>query len=494
MMSFTFQGLTLENILLVCSVLLLVSVVASRLSSAFGLPSLLLFLGIGMLAGSEGPGGIVFDNHKVAFAIGSVCLAFILFDGGMRTNWNDVKPILRTGISLSVFGTFATGALAGIFGHYALNLGWTEALLLGAIVSSTDAAAVFGILRAKSLSLQESLKQTLEFEAGSNDPIAIFLTMAMLMFASVANTGASDLVTLFFMQGGIGLIGGIAGGWFSKRLINSVGLEYEGLYSVLIVSLVLFIFALTAVLGGSGFLAVYVAGVMLNNSELLHKGSITRFLDGIAWVAQILVFLTLGLLVFPSHLLPVWKEGIALGLFMMIVARPLSVLIAAPKSNMSRKERIFVSWVGLRGAAPIILATLPWSVNFAQAEYVFNLVFFVVLMSVIAQGATIPWFASKLGITVPLQETPLPASSDLLPAGFVTFELDAFKNSFAIEKRVLELGLPSGVLLTSIKRDGRFIVPRGDTVIQARDKIHGLARPSNMEDLKALFGTADSSS
>lgn len=488
MTTFTFQGLTLENILLVASILLIISVLASRLSSAFGLPSLLLFLGIGMLAGSEGPGGIAFENHKLAFAIGSVCLAFIIFDGGMRTNWKDVKPILRTGVSLSIVGTFVTGGIAGVFAHFALNLTWTEALLLGAIVSSTDAAAVFGILRAKKLSLRGSLKQTLEFEAGSNDPVAIFLTMVMLAFASVTSTKATDFLTLFLTQGGVGLAAGVAGGWLSKVLINKVGLEYEGLYSVLIVSLVVFIFALTTTLGGSGFLAVYISGVMLSNTELLHKGSIARFVDGVAWVAQILVFLTLGLLVFPSHLMPVWKDGIALALFMMIVARPLSVLVAAPRSHMTAKERLFVSWVGLRGAAPIILATLLWSVNFPKSEYVFNLVFFVVLMSVIAQGATIPWLASKLGITVPLQELPPDLNTGLLPNGFDTFDLNAVAGATSVGKRIVELGLPSGVLLTSIERDGRFIVPRGDTVIQAQDRIHGFARPSNTDELKDIFG------
>lgn len=489
MVGFTFQGYTLESLLLAGAILLTLSVLASRISVRFGVPSLLIFLGVGMLAGSEGPGGIEFEDHQIAFAVGSVCLALIIFDGGMRTSWKSVRPILPIGISLSLFGTFITGAVTGIFAHYALGLSWVEALLLGAIVSSTDAAAVFSILRAKGLSLKGTIKQTLEFEAGSNDPVAIFLTMSMLVISSSNGTGAWDFIRMFLLQGGLGLAAGYLAGKGSRWIINHAGIEYEGLYGVLLLGLVAVTFAATSAIGGSGYLAVYVSGLILGNVEMLHKGSISRFIDGIAWIAQIIVFLTLGLLSFPSHLLTVWESGILLALFMMFIARPLSVLIAAPHAKMNIRERVFISWVGLRGAAPIILATLPWSINFAKAEYLFNLVFFIVLISVIAQGISIPWLAKRLGLTVPLNEhligTP---SAGMLPPGFVSVEIKVKSGSPAEDRQVVSLGLPAGVLLTSLVRSERYIVPRGDTVISADDRIWGLARPSNVETLRQLFG------
>lgn len=491
MPGFNFQGYRLETILLGGAILLTLSVLASRLSSKFGVPALLIFLGLGMLAGSEGPGGIEFDNYSISFAIGSVCLAMIIFDGGMRTSWKNVRPILPVGISLSLLGTFITGIATGVFARLVLGLSWTEGLLLGAIVSSTDAAAVFSILRARSLALKGTLKQTLEFEAGSNDPMAIFMTSAVLALATSYASGALGLGKMFFLQGGLGLALGYLGGKASRWLINHVGIEYEGLYGVLLLGLVAIIFAVTSTFGGSGFLAVYVMGLVIGNSELLHKGSISRFVDGIAWIAQILVFLTLGLLSFPSHLPPVWKEGLLLSLFLMFVARPLSVLIAAPTAKIGKRERIFISWVGLRGAAPIILATLPWSVGFPKAEYFFNLVFFVVLISVITQGISIPWLAKRLGITVPYKQKPSQElSAGMLPAGFVTVEIEVTTSALANSKRVLDLGLPAGVLLTSLERGDRFLVPQGDTVITEGDRIWGLARPSNLETLREIFGHA----
>ncbi len=491
MPEFYFQGYTLEAILLFGAFLLTLSVLASTISSSFGVPSLLIFLGIGMLAGSEGPGGVEFDNYRLAFAVGSVCLALILFDGGMRTSWKSVRPILPLGISLSILGTFVTGVATGIFAHFALGLPWFEALLLGAIVSSTDAAAVFSILRAKSLSLKGALKQTLEFEAGSNDPMAIFLTVGVLTFAATQSNGAFALGSMLIKQGGLGLALGYAGGRASRWLINHIGIDYEGLYGVLILGLVIIIFAATSALGGSGFLAVYVAGLVIGNSEMLHKGSISRFLDGIAWIAQILVFLTLGLLSFPSHLLPLWKEGILLAVFMMFVARPLAVMVAAPIARIGKKERIFISWVGLRGAAPIILAALPWSAGVPNAEYLFNLVFFVVLISVVSQGISIPWLAKKLGITVPLREKrAMELSAGMLPMGFISMEIEVKGDSPAENQRILDLGLPAGVLLTSLERSDRYLIPRGDTVLLRGDRIWGLARPSNLEALSGIFGHA----
>ena len=444
-----------------------------------------------MLSGSEGPGNISFDDYPLSFAIGSVCLAFILFDGGLQTVWKEIRPVLKIGISLSFIGTIVTGITTSIFAHYALDLNWSSAFLLGAMVSSTDAAAVFSILRSKNLELKGNLKSTLEFEAGSNDPVAIFLTISVLTFGINPEEGSVlSMITLFLKQGGLGIVLGLIGGRIIQWLINNVGIEYEGLYSVLLMGLVVCLFAGVSQIGGSGFLAVYVAGIVVGNSDLLHKGSIVKFSDGIAWIAQIIVFLTLGLLCFPSNLLNVWKEGIALALFMMLVARPVSVLFAAPSGKiLSKSNRLFVSWIGLRGAAPIILATLPWTVNHPQAEYLFNLVFFVVLLSVISQGISIPWVAKKLDVIEPIKDK-TPHIEGLLPSGFISVEMAITEDALAVDRRIVELSLPAGVLLTRIEREGRFLVPRGDTRLAAGDKVSGLARPSNLIPLQELFGEA----
>ncbi len=477
-------------ILLIGSVLMIISVLANRISSSFGVPSLILFLGIGMLAGSEGPGGIAFNNYSLAYAVGSVCLALIIFDGGIRTSWKSVRSILPLGISLSFVGTMVTGASTGIFAHYVFGLTWLEGLLLGAIVSSTDAAAVFGILRAKNLSLKGSLKQTLEFEAGSNDPVAIFLTIGILTLMTTQEASLSTLPMLFVQQLGLGLAFGWFGGLGIKWLINNARIEFEGLYNVLLIGLVILLFASTALIGGSGFLAVYVAGVYLGNADLLQKVNMIRFQDGIAWIAQIIVFLTLGLLSYPSKLLEVWKVGIVLALFMMFVARPLSVIIAAPRSTLKLNQRMFVSWIGLRGAAPIILATLPWSMNIPNAEFYFNLVFFVVLVSVVIQGVSIPWIAEKLGVTEPMQEGPArELSTGLLPAGFITVEVKIRNDTPTENQRLIDIHLPEGVLLTSLEREGRYLIPKGNTILTHGDKIWALARPDDIESLTKIFGS-----
>jgi cell volume regulation protein A len=480
-----------EYILLIVSILLICSVLSSKISSKIGVPTLLFFLGIGMLAGSEGPGGIEFTNYSLAYAVGSICLALIIFDGGMRTNWKSVQTILPTGISLSLFGTIITALLTGTFSFFIFDLHLAEAFLLGSIISSTDAAAVFSILKARSLTLKGPLKKVLEFEAGSNDPVAVFLTVSVLTFIASPEGGVLVFFKLFFMQAILGLVCGWLAGKGIQLLINNVGIEYEGLYSVLLLGLVGFLFASTTLLGGSGFLAVYVAGIVLGNLKILHKESIIKFQDGIAWIAQITVFLTLGLLVFPSNLLLVFKEGLILALFLMFIARPLSIIIAGRSKFLTWRERTLISWVGLRGAAPIILATLPWSTGFEKAEYFFNLIFFVVLITVLFQGMGIPWLAEKLNVTESSDEpSPNDLTQNLLPEGFITIEMNVTTGAPALDDRIVDLALPSGVLLTSLKRQGRFMIPKGDTVILEGDRIRGLARASNLKELENVFGNA----
>lgn len=482
-------GQPLEHILLVASLLLVASVIGSRFSATAGVPALLVFLGIGMLAGSEGPGGIEFESYPIAFGLGSLALAFIIFDGGMRTQWQSVRPVIWTGVSLASAGVVITAAATAVFARFALGLSWVQAFLVGAIVSSTDAAAVFSVLRARSLALKGRVKQVLEFEAASNDPMAVLLTVAVLSYATGETTGVTGIAGLFAGQIVLGLALGWLGGKLTVYLINHVGVEYEGLYSVLLFAFVILLFSLTSVVGGSGFLAVYVAGLLVGNARLLHKSSMLKFHDGIAWIAQIVLFLILGLLVFPSNLPPMWLEGLLLALFLIFLARPLSVFAAAPTRVLHWRERLFVSWVGLRGAAPILLATLPWGVGMPNAEYYFNLVFFVVFVSVLAQGTTIAWLARALGIVEPLREDQEEAAA-ILPAGFVFAEIEVRPAAPAENQRLFELRLPSGVVLTSLERAGRYMVPDGQTQFVANDRIRAFARPSNIAMLRETFGEA----
>lgn len=488
MPGFTIGSHPLEFFLLAVSLMMIFSVLSSKASSYLGVPSLLLFLGIGMFAGSEGPGGIDFTNYHLAYVLGSISLMFILFDGGMKTPWKKVKPVLKIGISFSTLGVIFTCVLVGSFVHFIFNQGWIESLLFGAIVSSTDAAAVFSILRSKNLSLKGSIKQVLEFEAGSNDPMAIFLTIGFLILSKDTGSNFQDFILLFLLQWGVGLIIGFLSGKSTVLLLNKIKIDYDSLYAILLVSLVVLTFSITTVLGGSGFLSVYIAGLIIGNSNILRKYSLSLFQDGIAWISQISLFLVLGLLVFPSHLFIVWKEGIILAFFMMIVARPVSVYLAAPLAPFNGKERLFISWVGLRGAAPIILAILPWSVNFPNAEYYFNLVFFMVLVSVLLQGVSIPWLAKKLELTEDLNNTE-ENNVAFLPKGFVTIKAYVKHNAPSIGTRVVDLNLPSGVLLTSLERKDRYMIPKGETVFEERDEIYILARPSNLDWLRQIFGS-----
>ncbi len=391
---------TFEVALFITSILLVLSVVASRLSGWLGFPVLLMFLGIGMIAGSDGIGGINFSNYSLTFAIGSLTLAFILFDGGLQTSWNNIQPILLSGIALSSVGVVITATSTAIFSHYFLNLSWSEGFLLGAIVSPTDAAAVFGVLRSQKVRLKAEVQRLLEFEAGCNDPAAILLTIATLRFATHPEGQIDQFIMMFLRQAGGGIILGFIGGHLACWTIKHLRLDFEGLYDVLMMGFVLLIFSGTSLLHSSGFIAVYTAGIVIGNSKIHCRKTLLQFFDGIGWISQISLFLVLGLLVFPTHLPALWRDGLILSLFLLLVARPLSVVVATPTRKLNVNDRLFISWVGLRGGAAIVLATLPWGAHFAKAEYFFNLVFFVVCLSVLIQGSTINWIARKLHITL----------------------------------------------------------------------------------------------
>jgi len=387
-----------ETLLLVAATLLLLSVLATKLGGRLGVPGLLLFLVIGMLAGSDGPGGIWFDNYYAAQLIGTVALIFILYSGGLFTRWNAVRPVLGAGLSLATVGVVLTTLLTGVFAHWLLNLSWLEALLLGAIVSSTDASAVFGVLRERAVRLRKHLRPLLEFESGTNDPMAVFLTIGLTALLTRPEMNAWQILPMFVQQMLLGLLLGYSLGCAVAWVLQNIRLSFDGLYAVLSVTLMLLVFSLTAVLGGSGFLAAYVAGVVVGNSDFPRKTALLAFHEGNTWLMEIGMFLTLGLLVFPSQLPSVAVGAILLSLFLMLAARPVAVFLSLPSRRFATNEKLFISWVGLRGAIPIVLATFPLLAGVESAQKIFNVTFFVVLFSVLVQGTTLPLVARWLRV------------------------------------------------------------------------------------------------
>jgi potassium/hydrogen antiporter len=480
-----------EYIFVGSAVLLLLSIIASKTSGRLGIPVLLFFLVIGMLAGSDGPGGIYFDDPWLAQSLGVLALAFILFSGGLDTEWRLVKPVLWKGVALSTLGVLGTACLVGWFSAALLNLPLFEGLLLGAIVSSTDAAAVFSILRSKKVSLKGSLKPLLELESGSNDPMAVFLTTGFIHLLTRSDASLVDFVPMFLSQMILGAALGYGIGRAAVFVTNHLRLEYEGLYSVFTLTLVLLTYGVTASLGGNGFLAVYLAGLVMGNSDFIHKRSIVRFHDGLAWLMQIAMFLTLGLLVFPSRIIPIAGVSLLVSLFLMFVARPVSVLGILLFAKMSLREKTMVSWVGLRGAVPIVLATFPLLAKLPNAWMIFDIVFFTVLTSVLLQGTSIPRVARWLRVDIPLPPKPQ-LVVEVGPSCNLTNELVEVtipSDSPAVGKQIVELGLPPGALIVLISRKGECFAPGGGTVLAENDAVLFFAeRPDIMKIRSILEG------
>ncbi|OPY52085.1 MAG: Na(+)/H(+) antiporter 1 [Methanosaeta sp. PtaU1.Bin060] len=477
-----------EYLLLGVALLLLLSVISSKASTQLGVPTLVLFLVIGMLAGSDGPGRIYFDNPWLAQSLGSVALIFILFSGGLDTKWKEVKPILWRGAILSTLGVILTALIVGYAVYYVLDFSMLEAMLLAAIISSTDAAAVFSILRSKQISLKGDLRPLLELESGSNDPMAIFLTTSLISLIQNPTTSPIALIPMFAQQMALGAVFGIMAGKGMAYFINRIRLDYQGLYPVLTISLVLITHGITSILGGNGFLAVYLAGLSLANYSFIHKRSLMHYHDSLAWLMQIAMFLTLGLLVFPSRLVPVAGIGLFICFVLMFMARPISVLLCLlPFRRMSIEERVMVSWVGLRGSVPIILATFPLISGIDKADMIFNVVFFVVLTSVIVQGSTIPFAARRLGVETPLESSSeIPDEPQEKDVWDSLVELKVFPESAAAGKQIADLNIPDDTWLAVLRRDGHPMRPSGSTILQAGDIIIVQSSGQSLEKLRSL--------
>ena len=485
------MNITLENILLIGSLLLGLSVLAGKTSFRLGVPTLILFVFIGMLAGSEGIGKINFSDPGVARFIGIVALNFILFSGGLETRWEIIKPVFRHGLVLSTLGVFLTATSVGVFVWAVTDFTFYEGLLLGSIVSSTDAAAVFSILRSKSLGLKRNIRATLEFESGSNDPMAYFLTIAIMGLMMSKEHSALGIIPLFLKQVIIGGSVGLLTGRLGKEIINRIGLDYAGLYPVLVIALMFFTFSMTEFIGGNGFLAIYFSAVYLGNQYLMHKKTIMQVFDGLAWLMQIVLFLTLGLLVFPSHVIPVLGLGLLVSAFLMFVARPFSVFVCLIPFRLRLRTMTFISWVGLRGAVPIVFATYPLLAGIEKSDMIFNLVFFISLTSVMLQGTTLGIVAKWLHVSVPgkakLRTPPDIELSDTMKSELTEIEID--EKSPSVGKRIVDLGFPRAALIALIKRKGVFITPNGSTVIEPFDKLVIIAE--NAESLKLVYECLD---
>lgn len=470
-------------------VLLLMCALLGRAVERVGVPVVFLFLGLGILAGSEGIGGVSFDDYRFAFRIGTAALILILLDGGLNTSLRAVRESFFPAVVLATVGVAATASLVAVFAKL-LGLTWPEAVLLGAVVSSTDAAAVFAVLRGSGLRLQPRVGSTIELESGLNDPMAVILTVtATAVFLSRAPSAARLAIDVP-LQLVIGLAIGLAVGYAARWLVGRVRLSTVGLYPVLTLGLGLLTFGAATLCQGSGFLAVFAAAVVLGNGPLPNRSGLRRIHDALGWLSQVAMFLMLGLLVFPSQLWPVVREGFVIALFLSFVARPLVVLLCLAPFRFRPREVAYVGWVGLRGAVPIILATFPVVSGVPGAMKVFNIVFFVVVMSALLPGVTIRWLTRRLGLEAP--ETPVPpALLELNSTRALKGELVSFfiTEPLAVCNAALsQIPFPPESAAVLVIRDGDLLAARGSTVLCAGDHVYVFCRPEDKPFIELLFG------
>lgn len=474
------------------ALLVVASILASAFSARFGAPILLVFLAIGMLVGEDGPGGVEFDNFELAYLVSTLALAVILFDGGVRTSAESFRIALRPAVSLATLGVVVTALIAGAFATWLFDLHWMQGLLIGAIVGSTDAAAVFALLQARGMELQQRVRATLEVESGSNDPMAVFMVVVLVEALAAGHTSlTAGVIVEFVKQMALGALGGFIAGRALVWLVNHLNLE-TGLYPLLAVAGGVTTYGLITVAGGSGFLAIYLAGVILGNSSLQAMHDIRRVNDGLAWLSQIMMFLLLGLLVTPSQFLPVALPALLVALALMLLARPVAVWISVLPFRLPWREQLFISWVGLRGAVPIILATFPLLAGLEQGAAYFNVAFIVVLMSLLLQGWTIAPLARTLKLEVPPRVKPLQQIDLDIPGQFdhdlLGYRLES--DSLAVGRSPAQLPLPREVEIAAVIRGTQVMNLATLGPLRAGDYVYVLAVPEHVESLNRLFGVA----
>jgi potassium/hydrogen antiporter len=479
--------------MLIGGLLVLVGTASSKFSSRFGVPLLLLFIGIGMAAGSQGIGGISFSDYYIAHGIATLGLAVILFDGGLRTSLPEVRPAMAPALVLATVGVVITALTVGFAATLLLDVPLLPGMLLGSIIASTDAAAVFAVLRGSGLNLPKRLTSTLELESGLNDPMAIFLTIGLLEVLMGRLQLDSGLAVLFVQQRGVGAIVGILAGKLTVSLVNRIDLDAPGLYPVMTLASGILAFGLAAKLGGSGFLAVYLAGIVVGNARIAFQRGVMLFMDGTAWLAQITMFVLLGLLSFPTRVLEVAQPALLITVVLIFVARPLAVGICLLPFRFNLRELTVISWAGLKGAVPIVLATYPLLMNFEAAETVFDVVFFVVLLSITAQVWTLPWLARRIGAHTPGAPV-APVALEItavkhLGGDIVDYPVSA--GSRVAGRRIRDLALPDDAVVAMIARGREVVPPRGSTRIEVDDHVFFVVVPEVRPLVDLLFTRDD---
>ncbi|MDR1594081.1 MAG: potassium/proton antiporter [Prevotellaceae bacterium] len=486
---------SVDNIILIGSLLLFISIIAGKTGYRFGVPILVLFLGVGMIFGNDGF-GLKFSNPEHAQFIGVLALNTILFSGGMDTKYTEIRPVMVHGIILATLGVLLTAVITGVFVYFltqhfftAITFSFLEAMLLASVMSSTDSASVFAILGAKGLSLKQRLKPLLELESGSNDPMAYMLTITFIQLLTIGERSIWMIATTFVMQLAVGTILGYVLGRIVVKLINKINLDNESLYPVLLLTVLFMIYSITNDLKGNGYLAVYISGLVIGNSKFVHKKTAKKFMDGMTWLFQIVMFLTLGLLVSPSKLFPIVVIGLAISLFVIFVARPLAVwMCLIPLKRMSNKARHYVSWVGLRGAAPILFATYPWTAHLDKAEIIFHIVFFVTLVSLLLQGTTVPVVAKWLGLIGERHTENKLSTFDVdFPDDIKSTmsEITLTDAHLTRGNRIMDMPMPEKTLVVMVKREEHYFVPTGSTELEAGDIL--LIISDNERSLKETY-------
>lgn len=457
------------SLMIICSLVLLICITSTKILYKFGVPILLIFIVLGMLFGSDGIVGIYFDNYELASDICSIALIFIMFYGGFGTNWKMAKPIAVQSILMSSLGVVITAGLTGLFSSIVFKTSLLEGLLIGAVIASTDAAAVFAILRSQKLNLKGSIASILEIESGSNDPFAYMLTIIILGLMS--NQGYGSIVPMLLNQIIVGILASIVLAKLSVYLLRNVMFEIEGFYPIFITAISILAYSLSEYFGGNGYLSVYITGIIIGNSKIPHKKSIFQFFDGVSWLMQILLFFLLGLLAFPSQIPSVMFKGISISIFMILIARPIATFSILSWFKVPIKEQLFISWVGIRGAASIVFAIFAVTYDVHINYDIFHIIFFIALFSVSVQGTLIPKVARKLDL-IDDDQSVLKTFNDYKEnKSTKLIEFTISENSPIANKSIMDSNIPEDILVVMIKRKGDVLVPNGSTVILPGDTL-----------------------